>query len=187
MYSRNSGAFSIWSEGELVGETRLDYVANTSEVKLGDFTATEYGERFIAIRMAVRKALMTGASHQEIVTLQACRDAATLVLKAPDGHAVTTDDIEITDLEWLISLAPLEPPDESWEDDVRSSEMELREELQPDTLVLDELAELIHPSLFGADEELWSAEEEFSWESELNEPLADFPRYQIQVRISGGG
>lgn len=187
MGPRTGKPFTVWSEGELVGETHLDYVANTSEVKFGDFAATEFGERVIAIRMAPRKALCAHAPSKEVEALHACRESVSLELRAPDGRNVPTEDIEITDLEWLISLAPTQDVEESWEDDLRLSEFELADELQPEPPFRDELAELFPPDPADLEDVSWPDDYGEASELSADSPLPEFPRYQIQVHIKGGG
>jgi hypothetical protein len=184
--------FTVWSGGELVGETHLDYLANTSEVKFGDFTATELGERIIAIRMSPRKALCAHAPWKEIQALHACREAVPLELRAPDGREIPTEDIEITDLEWLASLRHVGGDDESWEDDLRFAEADLMEELQSEPLFRDELMELLPAnSAEFADElltdDLWTDDCAEPTDDNADSPPVEFPRYQIQVHIKGGG
>lgn len=187
MGPRTSKPFTVWNEGCLVGETHLDYVANTSEVKFGDFTATEYGERVIAIRMAPRKALCAHAPWREIQALYACREAAALELRARDGRVVPTDDIEITDLEWLASLVPAEGFEESWEDDLRFAELESLEELQPASPFRDDITDLFPTDWIELQDDLPADDCDLFSETDPEAPPLEFPRYQIQVSIKGGG
>ena len=149
--------YTVWSNDRLVGETDLDYITNTSESKFGDFDATEYGEQIISDRMAPRKAVCARASLDEVEQANRQRESIPLELRAPDGRVVATDDIEITDLEWLLSLAPLHPIADDWRADLD----------QP-----TEFDEFDVPEMELADGD---------------EPPPDFPRYQIQVRIKNGG
>lgn len=176
--------FTVWCEGELVGESDLGFLANTSQVKLGHFAATEYGERIIAIRMAPRKALCARASWNEIEALEACREAAPLELRAPDGRIVSTDDIEITDLEWLCSLIPSEEAD--WQADLHESDEDLLELILPETEPADELDDILEASISSAEDlrsqEQWAFTPDLAWLDE-----SEHPRYQVQVQIRGGG
>lgn len=183
----NGPLFTVWSDGELVGATALDYIANTSEVKFGDFTATEFGERAIAIRMSLRKALCARAPLDEIEALHACREAVPLELRAPDGRVISTDDIEITDLDWLLTLASRNEEEDDWESDVKLAEFELQEELDPDE---GECEPLIPPELLESDENDFAFEDldlSDADEGDPDAPPRQFPRYQIQVRVSHGG
>jgi hypothetical protein len=159
--------YTVWSNDRLVGESDLDYLTNTSELKLGDFTATEDGEAIIAILMAPRQAVCSRAPYDEIESLCTQRESVPLELRGPNGRVIPTDDIEITDLEWLLSLTPVDWRDDDWQPDVDMPE------LQAD---LEALAELDLDEFDVPD-------------IELDPPGAQpsYPRYQIQVRIKGGG
>ena len=179
-------AFTVWSDGQLVGESALDYVANTSEVKFGDFVATEFGERVIAIRMAPRKAVCARAPLDEIEALYAFRQVVPMELRAPNGSVVPTDDIEITDLEWLVTLLPPGGHrSDDWQADLELAEFELEEELFQEK----ETNPLIPPELLESGIEACELEEiEFCGETDAGDgPDQEFPRYQIQVHIKGGG
>jgi hypothetical protein len=180
------GVFTVWCDGQLVGRSSLDYIANTSEVKFGDFTATRYGEQLIAIRMLPRQAQCAHAPLEKIKEYQARRDAIELELRAPGGRAIPTDDIEITDLDWLMTLAPSISTDE-WEMDAGMANLELVEEL--DRRPGEDLDDLIPAELLECDEGI-DARDSDGCEIVAYEPdgnASEFPRYQIQVRIKNGG
>jgi hypothetical protein len=164
--------YTVWSNDRLVGETDLDYIANTSEAKMGDFVATEFGDEIISVLMAPRKAVCAHAALEEVEALYTQRETIPLELRAPGGRVIPTDDIEITDLDWLLSLASADLQDNGWEPDLDAA-------LEAERV--DELDQLL--------DEFDVPEVEMS-ELELPEPSASqpvYPRYQIQVRIKGGG
>ena len=181
--------FTVWSDGRLVGESALDYIANTSEVKFGDFIATRFGEQLIAIRMLPRQAVCAHAPWTKIEEYQARRDAIRLELRAPNGNSIRTDDIEITDLDWLMTLVRPHEKDD-WESDIELADAELQQELDRDKRERDEEHDLIPRELLDQEWETIDVEApDFSQEaaSEGEGEAMDFPRYQIQVWISNGG
>jgi hypothetical protein len=182
--------YTVWSDDRLVGQSALDYVANTSEVKFGDFDATEYGEQLIAILMAPRVALCARAPLHEIDALHARSTAVKLELRAPDGRRVPIDDIAITDLEWLLTLVPPDGAEESWETDLEQAAEELYSELEPEESVDAALDDLLPPEWQQEEVEGFSIEEFDVRDLELGDadaPPPEVPRYQIQVRIANGG
>ena len=181
--------YTVWSNDRLIGESDLDYIANTSQVKFGDFSATEFGEQIITLRMAPRKAVCAHASLDEVEALHKQRESIPLELRAPDGRVIPTDDIEITDLDWLLTLAPLHPVEDDWQGDLEMAEFELREELEPEDRFQDPLRELLPPEWLDQEDE--PAFDEFDIPDvefgEEDAPPPNFPRYQIQVHIKHGG
>lgn len=173
--------FTVWCNDRLVGESDLDYIANTAEHQMGDFTATEYGEEIIPRLMEPRMAIMSRASVAEIRAAESRRQALPLELRGPDGAVIPATLIEITDTEWLLSLAA--DVEDDWRSDLESARAELLDELVPHD---DDDAERIH-----ADPPPWVDEES----DELDEfdvpdvelggddgrPPREFPRYQLQV------
>lgn len=173
--------FTVWCNDRLVGESELDYIANTADHQMGDFAATEYGEQLIPRLMEPRMAIMARASADEIRAAESRREALQLELRGPDGAVIPAMHIEITDTEWLLSLAGDIEGD--WQADAAISEAELLDELLPHD---DDDAERIH-----ADPPPWIDDES----DELDEfdvpdvelggddgrPPREFPRYQLQV------
>ena len=186
--------YTVWSNDRLVGESDLDYVASNSQHKIGDFTATEFGEKIIPVLMAPRKAVCAHASLEEIELLYDRRETIPLELRAPDGHVIPTSHIEITDLEWLMSLAtPIESMPDDWQADMELAEMELHGELAPEDEFRDEIAELLPPEWLQEQSDPLRFDEfdipdiEFGQVEESEGPPPEYPRYQIQVEISKGG
>jgi hypothetical protein len=187
--------YTVWSNDRLVGETDLDYIANTSEHKMGDFAATEYGEQIIPVLMAPRKAACAHASLDEVELLYTRRETIPLELRAPDGRVIPTDHIEITDLEWLISLAPpIESGEDDWQADAELADFELQEQFQPEERYEDPLKDLL-PAEWTQEErdplrlfdEFDIPDLEFGEMEDPNTPPPVYPRYQIQVQITNGG
>lgn len=186
--------YTVWSNDRLVGESELDYVANNSQHKMGDFTATEFGEQIIPVLMAPRKAVCAHASLEEIELLYDRRETVPLELRAPDGRVISTEYIEITDLEWLMSLAgPLESTPDDWQADMELAAMELQGELAPDEEFRDELADLLPPEWLQMQSDPSRFDEfdipdiEFADVEETEGPPPEYPRYQLQVQIKNGG
>lgn len=151
--------YSVWCNDRLVGESELDYIANTDDHKMGDFAASAFGEELIPILMAPRKAMMARASRAEILRAQARREEIPLQLRGPDGAVVPAAHIEITDSAWLLEIAETHVPDDG--------EFE-RIDSDPPPWIEDESDEL----------------DEFDVpDVELDSEAApeDFPRYQLQV------
>jgi hypothetical protein len=170
--------YTVWCNDRLVGESDLDYIANTDEHMMGDFAATPYGEELIPILMGPRKAMMARASRESIVAAMARREANPLQLRDPAGAVVPSALIEITDTEWLMSLATRIEDD--WQADLALAEAELSEELAPSE---DDDSEQISaeppPWMDDEDDDL----DEFDVpDLELGDrPPREFPRYQLQV------
>jgi len=170
--------YTVWCNDRLVGESELDYIANTDEHMMGDFAATAFGEELIPVLMAPRKAMMAHESRDRIDAAFARREAIPLELRDPAGTVVPGGLIEITDTRWLLSLATRIEDD--WQADLAIAEAELREELAPSE---DDDSEQI-----SADPPPWIDDED----DELDEfdvpdveiggrPPREFPRYQLQV------
>jgi hypothetical protein len=174
--------YTVWCNDRLVGESDLDYIANTDEHMMGDFVATEFGEELIPILMAPRKAMMAREPMASVESLFERRQGIPLVLRDPAGAVMPAELIEITDTEWLLSLAP--DIEDDWQADLALAEAELREELAPSD---DDGSEQISadppPWIDDEDEDL----DEFDVpDVELADdgPPREFPRYQLQVLFS---
>lgn len=179
--------YRVFCNDRLVGETDLDYIANTPEHKMGDFEATEYGEQIIPVLMAPRRAVCAHASMDEIERLYTKREQVRLELRAPDGCVVHADHIEITDLEWLISLSS--DIEDDWQADLALAKAELALELEPPEDEEGEQLDVIPPEWL--DDESDELFDEFDVpdieQGDPNSPPPNFPRYQIQVMIANGG
>ena len=175
--------YTVWCNDRLVGESALDYIANTDEHKMGDFTATAYGEELIPVLMAPRRAVMAHEPMASIVQAHARRDALRLELRGSDGCVIPAEHIEITDTDWLLSLVP--NLEDDWQADLAMAEAELRDELAPSD---DDDFEQI-----SADPPPWIDDDEDDLDefdvpdvelSDDGRPPREFPRYQIQVMFA---
>ena len=80
--------YTIWSRGQLVGETNLDFSPIEPRQRSGEFLPTAYGET-----------LIPAASPEDLppdvqVTTSLCAD---LELRGPDGFVIPAERIEIRD------------------------------------------------------------------------------------------
>lgn len=171
--------YTVWCNDRLVGESDLDYIANTDEHWMGDFAPTPYGEQIIPVLMGPRTAMLA-RDDAGPAEASARAIALPLELRAPDGSLVPGADVHITDTEWLLSLAG--NIEDEWQADVAMAEAELREELAPSE---DDDSEQI-----SADPPPWIDDDadddldEFDVpDLELGDdrPPREFPRYQVQV------
>ena len=114
--------YTLWSHGELLGESALDYVRVEPNLRMGDLTTTERGltvfERLGQARedcyrsaRRVNKAPEGTVEESELKTLYADlaaqhdqHEALALELHAPNGKVIPTDDIHVTDTDYLIAI-----------------------------------------------------------------------------------
>jgi hypothetical protein len=189
--------FTVWSKDRLIGESELSYVANTDKFKMGDFVATEHGEKLMPIITGVRRAVVemsrsirsrnTSDADAEITAIEDTEEWADvaeatahfegleLQLRGPDGSAIPTESIDIIDTEY--TLATFGQPEETWE-------TELDDGLEKDPVLMDEderrlLAAIEHDAAI-LDEHFAAIEAEGPPEFEGE---SVFPRYQIQVQL----
>jgi hypothetical protein len=157
--------YTVWSRGQLVGETDLGFIFRGFNRRTGWFHPTEQGDKLMPDATGVSPALRTvwaiGRDATAEADLQAAIDAQErldLELRGPDGAVIETGDIAIIDTHYLISLGELS--------DVDDDEVELTPEQQA---WVDEMLEAFPDE----PDEPWRPSDE---ESEL-------PRYQIQVEL----
>jgi len=111
--------YTLWSHGELVGESALDYVRVISDLRTGDLHLTTKGLTLID-RLAqthadayhsARQLNIEPANESHAKSLVA--DAAAerdqyetlaLELRAPDGRVIPAEDIFIRDTAWLLAI-----------------------------------------------------------------------------------
>ena len=200
--------YTLWSRNRLVGESALDYLANTARYLVGDFHPTEFGESIMPTLIGVREAVLelgrlttglradaaavetstgpdirSSTEYADVAEAQAHLDALELELRAPDGAVIPTSSINIRDTQAVID----------W------SERRARDGGEADVGVeIDEYDELLFPE---ADDELMqSLEHDIAIIEEMLEKNAadaraaghhvpssreerPFPRYQIQVTL----
>ena len=173
-------AYTIWSHGELLAESELSYVRVFPKVRTGDLVVTPKGltcferltqHRADAYYNARRLRKKESLDESDIKTIHADLAAQfdgyaalAMELRAPDGSVIPTEDIYVTDTEYLISIG-----NEAAEED----------EIGPDV----PLEDLLHPDDFAAFEEhLEELEEREKWAPD--EPEKEFPRFQVSVTLS---
>ena len=84
--------YTVWCNDRLVGESDLDYIANSDDHWTGDFVPTPYGEQIIPILMGPRKAIV---AHDDAALREVClRVAETCMRREPvasDAAAVVAE------------------------------------------------------------------------------------------------
>ena len=181
--------YTLWSRGRLLGSSELDYVRTEPRVRWGALQPAEGAEALLAIAAGVPEAgialgrmLRDGARDESMSTEARCaaihglteyadlaaafvhRDALELELRGPDGAVIPTEDVDVRDTEFLLSLAG-EEHERDWWDDLDAMAGEAPD---LDAAPLDESDLLDEP--------------EFDWAAELEEfEEREFPRYQITV------
>lgn len=155
--------YTLWSHGEQLGESALDYVRVINTLRTGDLELTQKGLTVIgrltqtredSYRSARRVNMERSGSHDEsseqtlradLTALNDQYEALALELRAPNGEVIPTDDIHVTDTEFLLAIDRErdEAQESSTEDAINGGQ-------DPDFLAdfVDELAELAveHPS-----------------------------------------
>jgi hypothetical protein len=114
--------YSLWSHGELLGESALDYVRVVSNLRMGDLHPTQKGLTVIGRLTQTRDDSYRGARRviaersdsgdesseptlrADLSALHDQYDALALELRAPNGEVIPTDDIHVTDTEWLLAI-----------------------------------------------------------------------------------
>lgn len=204
--------YTLWSRDRLVGESDLDYLANTPEHKTGDFEPTEFGLSIMPTLTGVRRTSLeycrvererheadpiagltdpearNTTEYADVAEAIAAYDALELELRAPDGARLLTESIHVTDTQEVIEFG-----------ERRAAERAMRGEQEHAELDIDEYDDLLFPD--GDDELMESIEHDIALLDEMFEKNAaearaegfdvptgreqrPFPRYQIQVYIA---
>jgi hypothetical protein len=112
--------YTLWSHGELLGESALDYVRVFPEVRMGDLEPTTRGLTLIGRLTQTREDSYRSARRVTNPGVDASEDSETsfyadakafndqynalaLELHAADGTVIPTEDIHIVDTEALLS------------------------------------------------------------------------------------
>jgi len=154
--------YSLWSNGELLGESALDYVRVINNLRTGDLHLTQKGltvmgrltqtrdDSYRGARRVNRERSDSGDESSEptlradLSALHDQYDALALELRAPNGEVIPTDDIRVTDTEWLLTIDR-----ERDEEDEPSTEDAMDSGQAPEVLadMVDQLAEWVveHP------------------------------------------
>ena len=172
--------YTLWSNGDQLGESELDYVRVIPNLRTGDLHLNEKGLRlmerlcqyradaYYTMRRLNKNPLEDSDRKTLDADLAAQQDqyeALALELRAPDGSVIPTDDIYVSDTEYLIKIGQ-----EAFEEDENElANAPLDHGLSPDDLkaLEDDLAQL------EQDFPPWMADE----------PAREPVRFQISVML----
>jgi len=194
-------SYTIWSHDRLLGETDLGWVRCMENVRSGFFHPSEIGTRLMPTVCGVspaiselsrvtreienapdvqahdgaRCAVEQTTQYADMLAAIEHERGLSLELRGPDGKVIPTESIFVQDSEYLLSLADKADEEEfyknTWDE---TTDLELDEELQAS---VEHDLEILFPS-GGVDD--WESSD---WVPESDEAPADFPRYQIHVRL----
>jgi hypothetical protein len=185
--------YKVFSRGQFIGESALDYIRYDKRHAHGDFLPTELGEKLMPIlteasRLALEHARSrrthaaagTKESEADLATHMADLNAACtheasldLELYGPDKRLIPTEWISIRDCELMLAFSDLDP---LTDEDIPPAEDDpgLAESVERDLALLEEQ--------FGLDDSFTADPDDGeAW----REPRP-FPRYQIGVRLLKG-
>ena len=113
--------FTLWSRGELLGESTLDYVRVIPHLRTGDLYPTDKGlivferlsqfraDAYYAARRINKKATFDESDLKTVQADLAAQnnhyEALAMELHTSEGVVIPTDDIWVTDTEYLLSIA----------------------------------------------------------------------------------
>ena len=165
--------YTLWSRGRLLGHSDLGFRGVLPGARCGWFHPSEAGEPVIQLMTAPSRVVLHFDEVQDRATLHADLesagdriDALDLVLRAPDGSVVMTEDIGITDTELSAEFA---------------AAVEAR-----DTMMGSSLAEMLSEE--GGDDGFDVLEfEDVDFDDGIvdAEEVVELPRYQIIVFLAG--
>jgi hypothetical protein len=172
--------YTIWSHGKLLGESALSYVRVFPQLRMGDLDVTPEGlacfERltqhradayYSARRLREKKSLDESdikTFHADLAAQHDGYEALALELRASDGAVIPTEDIYVTDTEYLLSIAN-------------------DGEAETDDLPGEPQEELLHPDdLKALEDRLEEFAEREKWSPEA--PEKEFARFQVSVMLS---
>ncbi|HEX7942925.1 MAG TPA: hypothetical protein VF488_14025 [Gemmatimonadaceae bacterium] len=160
--------YTLWSRGRLLGETDLGFIYREDGLRCGWFHPTDLGDRLMPAATGVAPALRTewaigpdATTRADVLSAVDHEDALELELRGPDGAVIATKSISIIDTYYLLSIPESDPGREGAPD-----QLDAEEQAEIETA----LAEW-DPDGEPVDLQLPSGED------------AEFPRYQIQVRL----
>ena len=141
--------YTFWSRGELLGESELDYVRVFPKLRTGDLQVTPLGlrvfERLTQYRAdaycAVKRLNRQNPEDpSDLSTLNADLAAqfdqyaaVGLEVRAPNGSVIPTEDIYVSDTDYLVSISGDADADDEGEPDAA-----LQESIEHDLRVLEE-------------------------------------------------
>lgn len=175
--------YTLWSHGELLGESELDYVRVFSHLRTGDLHVTQKGmvaferlsqthaDSFYGMRRLNGERDRGPVDPSDEKTLLADMaaeqdqyDALALELRAPNGSVIATEHIHVTDTDYLLAIAR-----------EQDEEDELSADGGPDdALVAEDLAAL--------EEQLEELEEDYPPWAQPG-PQREPARFQISVTL----
>jgi hypothetical protein len=117
-------SYTLWSHGELLGESALDYVRVFPRLRTGDLHLTAKGltafdriaqthaDCYYAVRRSLEQRGYGARCEEDEATLRADLAAEhdqyqslALELRAPDGTVILTEDIHVRDTHYLMAIA----------------------------------------------------------------------------------
>src|SRR5215216_5537232 len=146
--------YTVWSHGQLIGESDLGYARFLPKARHGNFTPSDAGASAMpvvtgvpAATMALSRAILDGAPNQgvrlEMTTQYADmiaafdrREALQLELRDESGRVIETEWIDIRDIETLFQRAE-EDLCADWESSV-GYDLELEADIEHDMQLIDE-------------------------------------------------
>jgi len=159
--------YTLWSRNRLIGETDLGFIYRENRYRVGWFHPNELGERLMpaatGVGPAMRAEQILGPDGTLSADLLAAIDqfeSLELELRGPSGERFETEDIGIIDTHYLLSLAEAADADRLEEEPLSPEDEKAIEE-------------------FVAEWKDAHADEDV-----VEEPEAELPRYQIQVRFA---
>ena len=192
--------YTVWHDGELLGESPLDFIWRENNHRVGFLFATPLGERILplaggtcAAANALHRAARHCRSHEERERLPeyaafeaACRtcESYRFELRGPDGAVIPTRDVSVRDYGFLDELGEDAFPDPTFEEELQDEE--LRQELGEETLAsmgLDDWDARWEPG--ADDDDLWDFDEDSAnepWRGR-EEPKSERPMSRFQVMV----
>lgn len=195
--------YTLWSHGRLLGESPLDVARCLPRLRVGELSTTPVGLALLARVTDTRSDALFAAQklhraepspeaaggvhatpHYATISADLTAagdylDALALELRRPDGSIVPTEQIDVTDTEFLVAFGALEdePPADS-PDEAETEGEEFRVSFDPETDIDD-------PDDDAGDEDLFADPDPLGpglgdWRER---PLRAFPRFQLHVTL----
>lgn len=194
--------YTLWSHGRLLGESPLDFVRCLPRLRVGDLSTTPLGLALLARVTDTRSDALFAAQklhraepspeagggvhatpHYATISADLTAagdylDALALEVRRPDGSIVPTEQIDVTDTEFLVAFGAVEDEPADSPDEADTEGEEFRVSFDPDTDVDD-------PDDHEGDEDLFTDPDALGlglgrWREQ---PLRAFPRFQLHVTL----
>jgi hypothetical protein len=152
--------YTLWSHGELLGESELDYVRVFSHLRTGDLHVTQKGmvaferlsqthaDSFYGMRRlnGERERGTVDSSDEktllaDLAAEQDQYDALALEIRAPNGSVIATESIHVTDTDYLLAIAREQDEEDELSGDVAPEDVLEAEDLAALDQQLEELEE----------------------------------------------